>query len=85
MATPEVPPRFGVTGRQPEAEFEIRTLPGGSLLRLGDGRQARVVDNPHDGVWLICEIIADDGQTVDDVETVMCYDVAELVEKGPAA
>ena len=75
---------FGVTGRQPESDFEVRTLEEGSVLELADGRLARVADNPHDGVWLVCDILDVDGAEVGETEAVMCYDLVSLVRRGPA-
>jgi hypothetical protein len=75
---------FGVTGKQPESEFEVRTLEEGSVLELADGRFARVADNPHDGVWLVCDILDAQGGEVGQTEPVMCYDLVGLVRRGPA-
>jgi hypothetical protein len=75
---------FGVTGKQPESEFEFRTLEAGSVLELVDGRFARVADNPHDGVWLVCDIVDSEEAELGETETVMCYDVVGLVRRGPS-
>jgi hypothetical protein len=85
MTTPDKPASFGVIGAQPEDEFEVRTLPDGSLIELVDGRVARVTDNPHDGVWLVCEFVDEHEDVQGDAETVLCYDIARLVRSGPAS
>jgi hypothetical protein len=84
MTTPQPPGGFGVTGTQPESQFEVRTLPEDSVLELVDGRQVRLTDNPHDGVWLVCEFLDEKGAGTGDVETVMCYDLARVVTMGPS-
>lgn len=82
METPDRPTGFGVNGLQPESVFEMRTLEEGSILKLADGRTARVLDNPHDGVWLVCEAIDVEELAVEDAETVLCYDIAALIRRG---
>lgn len=85
MTTPDPPAGFGVTGAQPETEFEVRTLPKGSLLQLIDGQIARVTDNPQDGVWLVCEFVDDQQVSDGEAEMVLCYDLARLIRRGPAS
>lgn len=84
---PDVAPKpataFGVTGIQPEAGlFEVRTLEPGSVLSLTEDRYARVLENPHDGVWLICEMLDADRHETGQIEPVMCYDIVGLEERG---
>jgi hypothetical protein len=85
MAEAEERAGFGVTGKQPESEFEFRTIEEGSVLELTDGRFARIADNPHDGVWLICDLLDAEGNDLGETEPVMCYDVVALVSRGTDA
>jgi hypothetical protein len=51
-----------------ETEFEVRTLVPGTYMELRDGAVVRVVENPNDGMWVLCE--GSDGEIV----PVFCFD-----------
>ncbi|HYI94980.1 MAG TPA: hypothetical protein VEX68_15660 [Bryobacteraceae bacterium] len=48
----------------------------GTRLEMSDGSFVEVVDNPRDGMWLICRRVLADGVLSETEETVFVYDVA---------
>jgi hypothetical protein len=51
----------------------------GARLALANGSVVEVMDNPRDGMWLICRQVLD-GQELSDIEeTVFVYDVMEVL------
>ncbi len=74
------PDRFNL----PEKSFEVRTLAPGAWLELAEGRTVEVVDNPRDGVWVICQDVdPQTGEVSGDIEPVLCYDMRTLLRAAP--
>ncbi len=63
--------------------FNAREVPVGATIRLKSDATAEVVDNPRDGMWLLCRYISspDEPEKVGETEPVFVYDVAGVVEK----
>jgi len=59
-------------------DFDVRTLGKDLTIELTDGRRARVVDNPQDGMWIVCQFIDDRGFSVG-TEPVFCSDVRAVL------
>jgi hypothetical protein len=61
-----------------ETGFEVRTLTPGTRMELRDGSQVTVVENPQDGIWVICE------DESGNLEPTFCFDFARVMgtEKG---
>jgi hypothetical protein len=49
---------------------------------LADGDTLRIIDNPQDGMWLVCRRLTRDGAAVtdDNEETVFVHDIVDLVD-----
>lgn len=71
------PPQVRASG------FNLREVPVGATVRLVDGATAEVVDNPRDGMWLLCRFLAsaDDGGRAGTTEPVFVHDVAEVLSE----
>lgn len=65
----------------PSAPLDTLTLAAGARLRLKDGSQVVVTENPRDGVWLFCRCEAAPDPTQIGREDVMVYadDVVEVL------
>jgi hypothetical protein len=69
------PPRVRGSG------FNLRDVPVGATIRLGNDATAEVIDNPLDGMWLLCRYLTspDDPGQVGTTEPVFVHDVAEVL------
>jgi len=56
-----------------EHGFEVRTLEPGTRMELRDGSIVTVVENPHDGVWVVCQGVSGD------IEPIWFYDFKSVV------
>jgi hypothetical protein len=72
-ATP--PPRAG-------AGFNAREVRAGATIRLVNDATAEVIDNPRDGMWLLCRYLTspDNPEQVGETEPVFVHDVVEVLE-----
>jgi hypothetical protein len=75
-----------MTEERPDARvrgtgFNAREVPPGATIRLANEATAEVIDNPRDGIWLICRYLSspDDPDQVGQTEPVFVHDVAEIV------
>jgi hypothetical protein len=64
--------------------FNLREVQVGATVRLVDGATAAVVDNPRDGMWLLCRFLLspDDPGRAGVTEPVFVHDVAEVLSSG---
>lgn len=71
------PPRVRAAG------FNLREVPVGATIRLGNDATAEVIDNPLDGMWLLCRYLTspDDPTQVGTTEPVFVHDVAEVLTR----
>ncbi len=62
--------------------FNVREVPVGATVRLTNYATAEVIDNPRDGMWLLCRYLTspDDPDKVGETEPVFVQDVAGLQE-----
>jgi hypothetical protein len=62
--------------------FNVREVPVGATVRLTNDATAEVIDNPRDGMWLLCRYLTspDDPDKVGETEPVFVQDVAGLEE-----
>jgi hypothetical protein len=69
---------------QPSANqpLNLRTVEVGARVKLGDDTIAEVVDNPRDGMWLLCRILEspDDPSLVGSTDSIFVHDVVELLD-----
>jgi hypothetical protein len=65
-----------------DGPINIATLEVGTKVVLADGDTLQVIDNPQDGMWLVCRRLTRDGAPVTDdgEETVFVHDVADVVK-----
>jgi hypothetical protein len=59
--------------------IDFVSVPAGARLALADGSVVEVVDNPRDGMWLICRQVLDSQQLSDVEQAVFVYDVSEVL------
>jgi hypothetical protein len=61
--------------------LNLREVEPGVTIQLKDGATAEVIDNPRDGMWLICRYLAtpDDPAKTGTVEEIFVQDVAGVV------
>ncbi len=66
----------------PTGGFNAREVPAGATIRLMNDATVEVVDNPRDGMWLLCRYLTspDDPDQVGETEPVFVHDVAEVLE-----
>jgi hypothetical protein len=64
--------------------INIATLKVGTKVVLADGDILQVIDNPQDGMWLVCRRLTRDGAAISDdgEETVFVHDVADVLTSG---
>jgi hypothetical protein len=64
--------------------INVRTLPPGTSLVLGDGAVAEVVSNPGDGVWVFARYISSpsDPALIGQEEMIFAQDVVEVRAAG---
>jgi hypothetical protein len=62
--------------------FNVREVPVGATVRLSNDATAEVIDNPRDGMWLLCRYLTspDDPDKVGETEPVFVHDVAGMEE-----
>lgn len=62
--------------------FNAREVPVGATIRLLDGATAEVIDNPQDGMWLLCRYLTspDDPGQISVIELVFVQNVAGVVD-----
>ena len=61
------------------AEIMLQQLPLGTRLRLKNGADVEIVENPRDGQWLFVRPV--DAAADQDPDLVFAADVVELVEE----
>ena len=61
--------------------LNVREIPIGATIRLVDDATAEVLDNPRDGMWLLCRYLSspDNLDRVGATEPVFVHDVAEVL------
>ena len=61
--------------------FNARDVPVGATIRLTNNATAAVIDNPRDGMWLLCRYLSspDDPDKVGETEPVFVHDMAEVL------
>lgn len=76
--------RPSATPRVRGGGFNVREVPVGATVRLTNDATAEVIDNPRDGMWLLCRYLTspDDPAKIGETEPVFVHDVAG-VEEGP--
>jgi len=59
-----------------------KALSIGATIRLRNDATAEVIDNPRDGMWLLCRYLSspDDPDQVGETEPVFVHDVAEMLQ-----
>ncbi len=64
--------------------INIRALPPGTCITLGDGAEAEIVSNPADGVWLFARYLSSpsDPALVGQEEMIFAADVVEVRQAG---
>ena len=64
--------------------INIATLKVGTKVVLADGDILQIIDNPQDGMWLVCRRLTRGGATSveDSEETVFVHDIVDLVREG---
>ena len=62
--------------------INIRTLEPGTRIALSDGSTAKVVSNPHDGVWVFVQYLSSpkDPSIVGTEDMVFAQDVVDVLE-----
>ena len=62
--------------------FNAREVRPGATIRLVNDATAEVIDNPRDGMWLLCRYLTspDNPGQVGETEPVFVHDVAEVLE-----
>lgn len=72
------PPKVRGTG------FNAREVPVGAHVRLTGDATAVVVDNPRDGMWLLCRYISspDEPDKEGETEPVFVHDVLEVLNES---
>jgi hypothetical protein len=65
-----------------DGPINVATLEVGTKVVLDGGDTLQVIDNPQDGMWLVCRRLTRDGAPVadDGEETVFVHDVADVIE-----
>jgi len=60
--------------------INIRDLAVGTRVKLGNGSEVEIIDNPRDGVWLFARILSsvDDPAAVGGDEMIFAQDVVEI-------
>ena len=63
--------------------LNVREIPVGATVRLVNDATAEVLDNPRDGMWLLCRYLSspDNAGQVGATEPVFVHDVAEVLEE----
>jgi hypothetical protein len=63
-----------------------RELPVSSVVRLGNGATAEVIDNPRDGMWILVRFLSSesDPSSVGQEDMVLAPDVVEVLETPEA-
>ncbi len=61
--------------------LNLREVPPGATIRLVDGATAEVLDNPKDGMWLICRYLSSPSDPAREgaQEPVFAHDVLEVL------
>ncbi len=62
--------------------INIAVLEVGTKVVLADGDILQIVDNPQDGMWIVCRRLTRSGEIVQDdaEETVFVHDVVDIVK-----
>lgn len=62
--------------------INIAALDVGTKVVLADGDILQIVDNPQDGMWIVCRRLTQNGQAVQDAaeETVFVHDVVAVTD-----
>lgn len=65
-----------------DGPINIATLEVGTKVVLADGDILQIIDNPQDGMWLVCRRLTQGGTAVNDdgEETVFVHDVVDIVK-----
>lgn len=62
--------------------INIATLEVGTKVVLADGDTLQIIDNPQDGMWLVCRRLTQGGVPVsdDNEETVFVHDIVDVIK-----
>lgn len=63
-----------------DGPINVATLAVGTKVVLADGDTLQIIDNPQDGMWLVCRRLTRDGAPVadDGEETVFVHDIVDV-------